>query len=372
MNQQQYQNPYMNYYNNYNNGFGNPQQSMYSYANNGLMNPLFRPINGVPVNDFNSVVFESLYNDDGIDIRSELNNIILTDDERERAEKNRFAHSGVIVGYDYFNQPIYSSSYGNNNNIQNDFEQARERYVDHYMMCSEILHSYEGNVDKMDREKLRKRYDPFKNMQQNNQNMMNGFNTTARMYSASQNEREEYAKDLRIMQTWQMDTDFNRAEYNNQVKRQMMQKAFADIKASHDAMLGVEPGQSYDLTTYLDNGYKIGIAMAKQQAKKAMRNGRMLYSSNSYRAALAKKSGHPVRVDSMDDEYIPIEVSLKEYYSKNKEINNILITSNGTYTIETKKKSELTPEDIRHINFMKEAQKMKDNDDARRAKEGWR
>lgn len=370
---QQYQNPYMNYYNNYNNGFGNPQQSMYSYANNGLMNPLFRPINGIPINDFNSyVIYESLYNDDGIDIRSELSNIILTDEEREKAEQNRFAHSGVIVGYDYFNQPIYSSSYGNNNNIQNDFEQARERYVDHYMMCSEILHSYEGDVDKMDRDKLRKRYDPFKNMQQNNQNMINGFNTTARMYSASQNERDEYAKDLRIIQTWQMDTDFNRAEYTNQVKRQMMQKAFADIKASHDAMLGIEPGQSYDLATYLDNGYKIGIAMAKQQAKKSMRNGRMFYSSNSYRAALAKKSGRPVRVDSMDDEYIPIEVSLKEFYSKNKEINNILITSNGTYTIETKKKSELTPEDIRHINFMKEAQKMKDNDDARRAKEGWR
>ncbi len=370
---QGYQNPYMNYYNNYNNGFGNPQQSMYSYTG-GLMNPLFKPINGIPINDFNSyMIYESLYReDDGIDIRSELSNIILSDEERERSEKNRFAQSGVIIGYDYFNQPIYSNSYGNNNNIQNNFEEARERYIDHYMLCSTILHSYEGDVDKMDVAKLRKRYDPFKDIQQNNQNMMGGFGNTSRMYSASQDERNEYAKDLRIMQTWQMDIDFDRAEQTNQIKRQMMQKAFADIKASHDALLGIEPGQSYDLATYLDNGYKIGIAMAKQQAKKSMRNGRMLYSSNSYRAALAKKSGRPVRVDSMDDEYIPIEVSLKEYYSKNKELNNILITSNGTYTIETKKKSELTPEDIRHINFMKEAQKMKDNDDARRAKEGWR
>lgn len=389
--QQQYyngygQNPYLNYQQQmpyggygYNNPGFAPQQSMYAYANGRLLNnPMLKPINGIPVNDFNSYFYSLLYNEDdyAVDIKSELNNIILTDEEKEKANKNRFANSGMIIGYDYFNQPVYSNSFGTNMNtqmtFQQQYEQARESYIDFYMHLSDVLHAYEGDSDKVDKEKLRKRFDPNQYMTNNQNQNNNGFGKSAsQIYAMSDNDRKEYMRDLRVQQTWQMEADFERATYNNECKRQFMQNAFAQIKASHDKMLGIEPGQHYDLATYLDNGYKLAIAGFKEKGKKATRNGKQYFSTNNYRNQLARKVNHPIHVDTNDDEYVPIEVKLKDYYAENKNFNNLLITSDGMYTLETKKKSELTDEDIRRIKFLNEAQAMKARDDQRRSQEGW-
>lgn len=368
------QNPYINYQQQYgyNGGMYNPQQSMYAYANNGLMNPLFRPINGVPVNDFNSFMYDTLYDSDQacVDIRSELSNIILTDEEREKANQNRFAHSGIIIGYDYFNQPIYSNgntSYGSNNSYQEQMEKFRNGYIDHYMMCSKILHAYEGDLDKMDEEKLKKRYDPFREYYEN-------LNRQQFKVPTTDAERREFDRERQLQNGFAIDAAFARAEIVNENKRQLRAKLFQDIKDSHDRLLGFEPGTHYTLKDYLDNGYKIGVANFKQQGKKVLRNDKHLYSSVQYSAALARKANRPVSLSmDNDDVFVPIETSIKAQYTDKKNINNVLITGSGIYTIDTKKRSELTEEDIRRIKTMNAITQMKANDDARRAaEEGWK
>jgi hypothetical protein len=375
------------------------QPQMYGY--NGMcINPMFRPINGAPMSEFDSYMQNLLYtNDYGIDIKSDLANMIFSDEElQKRDEHNK---SRMIVGFDMLNQPIYSDDtyyygrYRNNGNIQTDFENAVNNYVNYYMMCSDICHGYFGDQDKVDKEKLRKRFNPFPQRQQ--QQMNPNIGSVAQLYSMTPEQREEYIKEQRIAECWRLEQTFNQREAMQGYVDNQRAIAFGKIRASHDRMLGFEPGQGYSLSEYLDNGYALNIAIAKENMKKIKFNAQNKFNPTTFDQRITKDYGKQLPKFLIDDDYLPIEEKIRQRYRQNTlnrphdssqapAVNDyggegILIdmssyskdaaaAANNLTKMDESNYQSLTKDEKRYVEFMAEAIKRSEHCKAERAK-GW-
>ena len=291
------------------------------YPNNaytGYMTPNYGYgyVRGYPLNDFNTYIQELVYEENPsiIDGREFLEDIILSDEEREKINHN--SNMG-IVGTDYYGRPIYSN-YGMNKARQDYAELMRNRQIDHFTMLSRIAHAYTG--EKFNEEKTRKRFDPATNMQPVMQQ-----NKPFNFYTATPEEKKKYLEDKRIEECNMLDAYVE--QWNQQMVILEQQKAIARkrIKDSHDALIGVQPGEHYSLATYLTNGYKIGVNMEMQKLKQRKRNGKLKYNSKAYREQIIQRGvqngiiqkPQPVP-SSKDEEFLTLETALKQAYDYNK------------------------------------------------------
>jgi len=311
--------------------------------------------NGYGQNQFDYQLQDYLYNEtpSAMDTMEMLERVILTDAEREKIDHNRNSY----YGYDYYGRPIYGNAYQRSQQQQNQFEEARKSYQNHFTMLSKIAHAYSG--EEIDEDEMMKRWDPVPPRQE--QKIFN-------YYTATDEEKKEFERNQRMAATHQLVTQLENAQgYNNWMQMQK-QEAFKKIKESHDRLIGVEPGQHYDLKTYLDNGYKINVNIAMQKAKSLNRNGTSKYSRNNYRGNISQSGGSPVPITSKDDEYVSIEQMLKGVYDRNKTVDSILRSQNGqtTFTSEPAFNSEYEA----HKYFMETVQNMKNKDDVRKSING--
>lgn len=272
-------------------------------------------------NSFDVQIQELLYNEEpsAMDVRSMLEKVILTDEERAKIDRNRSMSS--IIGYDYYGNPIYSnpgSAYQTSAQRQKEFEEARVNYQKHFTNLSRIAHAYSGET--IDEAAMMDRFDPVpKAAPMPSQRMFNYF-------EASEEERKEFEETQLVTNTARIINNIEYVQSCEETLNQQKRMLYSKIKESHDKLIGVNPGESYDLKQYMDNGYKIGVNIAMQKAKTAMRNGKIKYSSVSFRDGIAQYSNNPVPVSTKDDEYMTtsIEQRIKAIYDRNKVTDSIL------------------------------------------------
>lgn len=316
---------------------------------------------GYAQNSYDQALQDLMYEetDSGFDVMGMLEHIVLTDAEREKIDHRR----NYVVSYDYYGRPIYQNSYQESMRKQNEFEEARRKYQEHFTMLSKIAHAYSG--EEIDEESAMKHFDPVPKPQvrPHTNNDMIYVNPA----TATQVEMNHYYRDYRFYETQKLAMQLDYIEANKASRENMRNYYFSQIKESHDKLLGIEPGQHYDLKTYLDNGYKIGVQMAIRKSKSANRNGTTKYSRNGFRASLSQRSRATVPITSKDDDYVSIEDMIKNIYDRNKVQNNILQMENGQTSYTTIPSNVSPAESAAHNAFMKQISYQKEKDDARKA-----
>ena len=263
-------------------------------------------------NQFNYTLQELLYEEQpsAIDARAMLAEVILTDEEREKIGQMK----SEIIGYDYYSRPIYSNSgyYRQSMEKQQMFEEARHQYQSYFTHLSKIAHAYSGET--IDEAATMRRFDPVPPAPP----PPKVFNPM----TATPEERKEFARDQMAAQGIMLDNIAANYENNMAATDLYRQNLYAQVKASHDKLIGVQPGEHYDLKTYMDNGYKIGVDIAMRKARSANRNGTTKYSRNGFRANMNANprsiNQMQVPVTSTDDEYVSVEAMLKSVYNQNK------------------------------------------------------
>ena len=338
-------------------GFYRPQYQVYNQQyNSGYMRPYNYGIGlGYAQNQFDTELNEILYNEEPsiVDIRACLADIVLSDEEKEKIDHNR---SNYIVGTDYYGRPIYAqTAYQVNQQRQEELEKARLAYQTHFTRLSRIAHAYTG--EKFDEQKVMERFDPIPKTQPVKQ-----FN----YYTASPEEKKEYERNQAVYRCAELEYQMNMLEKNRAVMDQQRAMMFQKIKDSHDKLIGVEPGQHYDLRTYLDNAYKLCVNIEMEKAKSRNRNGSVKYCGNQYRATLANRSNNPVPITSKDNEYVSIEQLLKQVYDNNVAKNSQLMSTPNGGTIYGTLPPAWKGEEIAHQSFMNAVQEKKERDDIRK------
>ena len=263
-------------------------------------------------NMFNYTLQDFLYEEQpsAIDAKAMLAEVVLTDEERERIGQIR----NEIIGYDYYSRPIYSASgyYRQSVEKQQQFEEARHQYQSYFTHLSRIAHAYSG--EKIDEEAMMKRFDPVPTPPP----PPKVFNPM----TATDEERRNFARDQMAANAIMLDNIASSYEMNMRSTDLYRQNLYAQVKASHDRLIGVQPGEHYDLKTFMDNGYKIGVDIAMRKAKSANRNGTTKYSRNGFRANMNANprsiNQAQVPITSTDDEYVSVEEMLKSVYNRNK------------------------------------------------------
>ncbi len=346
------------------------------------------PFNGAyGQNQFNTPLQDFLYNEEpsAIDAKSMLASIMLSDEEKERIGRN----TPTIQGYDYFGRPIYSSQsyYNQQMQQQQQFEEARHNYQSYFTHLSKIAHAYSGET--IDEEAMMKRFDPVPPPPPPPK-IFNPMTATPEEKKAYEKEQQVYASNM--LANYADNFYGQLLPYQDNCRSYM----YAQVKASHDKLIGVEPGQHYDLKTFMDNGYKIGVDIAMRKAKEANRNGTTKYSRVEFRNYMNNDPLRPnnpkVPVMSSDDEYISIEDMLKRVYTRNKgkmierinqpdENNMTLVRDNNGkvyYTSDSPAVISAKDKDIdmmlnpnaseyeAHMFFLKSIQDKKDREDAKK------
>lgn len=292
-----------------------------NYPNNGYsgyMTPNYGYgyVRGYPLNEFDAAIQELVYEENPsiLDGREILEAIILSDEEREKINHN---NNLGIVGTDYYGRPIYNN-YAINKARQDYVEQMRTNYINHFTMLSRIANAYTG--DKFDETKVRERFDPVAHTQPVMQ-QAKPFN----FYTATEEEKKEYLASRRIEECKMLDALSMQREQQTIALNAQKAVAMQKIKESHDALIGVKPGEHYNLATYLTNGYKIGVNMEMQKLKERKRNGKLKYNNKAYREQIIQRGiqngvipGKPDIPSSKDDEFLSIETVLKQAYDYNK------------------------------------------------------
>ena len=309
-------NPYASYQNQYvpSNQYRNPfnPSNMYGYT----------PYGGFPQNEFNNAdIYDLLYNPDEplMDLRTCLETIALTEEERKHLEKTR---NNYTVSYDYYGRPIYNNGYYENSiDRQQELQECRIQVRDFYTQLSIMCHKYTGDTN-YDEEAIRNFYDPIKEPPKQE---------TKPYFDMTPEERKEFDNEQRYIKHTQLYYDMVAYQsreiniYNFKVAN------FHKIKESHDRALGFEPGQHYTLKDYMENGYNLVVDAMKQKVRLQMRDRSGLYSSNKFRQSIAYRTQQPIPLNSKDDEFVPVEQRLKNLYEKNK-INTIMFLPDGTFT----------------------------------------
>ena len=315
-NQNLYPQNYMNNgYNNiirYNGPFNSPYGYGYmtpSYYGNGYVNQ--------PINEFNNYVLnEILYqeNPSCFDSNEMLASIVLSDAEREKINHNK----GNFYETNYYNGYVMNS-YAANQARQEAMEKARQDHINYFTMLSRIAHAYDNS--EFNEQKMKERFDPMSNMRQATTPVQNVF------FNPMNSTKEQIEKQrFESIQLKCMYVDRVADQYLNQMSNFNIQKAnaIASIKASHDALIGVKPGEHYSLSQYLDNGYKIGVNNEMKKLKSLSRNGRLRYNPDNVRQTLIQKGviesnqiPAPVAT-SKDEEFLTLEQAFKSAYEINK------------------------------------------------------
>lgn len=251
-------------------------------------------------NEFNYTLNDLMYEDKvEYDIRPDLENILLTDEEKRSANAYR------NVQYDYYGRPIGQSAYEDNIRRQEEFEQQRLNQQVVFTNISRIAHAYFG--EQIDEQATMEKYDPVPKQ------------VKPKTYlEMTPEERKQYDADKRVYDTQRLIAEATSFENVLAMREQQRAYFYTKIKESHDRMLGVQPGEHYDLNTFLNNGYKLVVSAMVDRSKLSRKDGARKYSSNQYRQIMQNTTGMNVPMSSKDDDYIPIEQKLKEIYEKNK------------------------------------------------------
>ena len=282
------------------------------YSGNGrVYNPSYM-MNNVPYsplcynypfqNEFNYQLADLMYNSEvEYDIRPDLENILLTDEEKRSANAYR------NVQYDYYGRPIGQSAYEDNARRQEEFEQQRLNQQLVFTAIAKVAHGYFG--EQIDEQATMEKYDPVPK---------NNIPRQKTYFEMTPEERKQYDADKRVYDTQKL--IYDAANYENIRRMQDQQRSYyyTKIKESHDKLIGVNPGEHYDLNTFMNNGYKLVISAMEDRSKLSRKDGARKYSSNQYRQMIHNTTGMNVPMSSKDDDYIPIEQKLKEIYEKNK------------------------------------------------------
>ena len=365
MNFNPYANQYSNYGNNNQQGFDvydpskRQQPFNYQIGGYGIYSPFMNFCNPYGQNQFNVALQEYLYNDDefSMDAIKMLEQIVLSDDDREKINHN---NQNFIIGKDYYGRPIYNNGYAASQQRQNELQEARLRTQKYFTKLSRIAHTYSG--EEIDEEATMKRFDPMGQYEQATPKMFN-------YYTATDEERKNYEEDMLVYQVNMLDSRFEEMEKNRQMYEQQKRYAFMQIKASHDRMIGVEPGEHYDLKTYMDNAYKIGISLEHKKAKSQERNGTNKYSRFDFRNNLQQTTNCPVPMTSKDDDYVSVEEMLKGIYDRNKRIDSVLRGNGnqfgGNRVVPTN--PSFSSEQEAHRYFLEAVQNKKNIDDVKRS-----
>lgn len=279
------------YYSAQNSGLN--QYNFYNYYNRTLYSQ----------NPYNFDLQEILYEDSSsVDPTSIMEKVLGKDAVQEP--------QGYVVGYDYYGAPIYSNpQYGAmmNQKRQEEFEKARNNQINVFTDLARAAATYLHQD--FDEDKTRKYFDPVKEQPQ-----AKPFNYAC----ASPEEKQKYDKYMETRSA------YDACHYLDNLEMQMPQRiAYAEqmhqkIKDSHDRALGFEPGTNYTLSQFLDNAYSLRIQSAMRDAKKRSKVGYDKYSTNNFRANLARESNSQIPISSKDDEYVSIEELLKKVYERNK------------------------------------------------------
>ena len=302
------------------------------YPNNGYtgyMTPNYGYgyVRGYSLNEFDTAIQELIYEENPsiLDGREFLEGVILSDEEREKINHN--SNLG-IVGTDYYGRPIYNN-YAMNKARQDYVEQMRNHQINHFTMLSRIAHAY--TKEEFDENKARKRFDPVANMQPVMQQ-----NKPFNFYTATEEEKKEYLEQKRVDDCKMIEAFAIQREQQLAALEQQKALARKRIKDSHDALLGVQPGEHYSLATYLTNGYKIGVNMEMQKLKERKRNGKLKYNNKAYREQIIQRGVQngviqrpsPI-ASSKDEEYLTLETALKQAYEYNKANMPIPLPNHG-------------------------------------------
>lgn len=334
-------------------GYGYNTSAMYGYPQ--------APYRMMWQNSFDQEIQDILYNEEPsspITVREIISGIL---GENELESSNR----GYIVGYDYYGNPIYSnpgSMYQDNLKRQEAFEEARGIIQKHFTMLSRIAHAYSGET--INEQEMMERFDPVSKPTNNNVKVFNYF-------SATKEEKEEYAENMRLQDAKNISVMFDAYEA---AQTNMRYELFNRIKQSHDALIGVQPGEHYSLKQYMDNGYKLNMNIALQKARHVMRNGQLKYSSTDFRNVLSKtRMAHnmsPIPT-TKDDDYVSIEERIKSVYDRNKSsMGSFMADQQSRYqSLVTETSGPVEPmkfdsEREAHAFFMNYVQKKKERNEA--------
>ena len=234
-------------------------------------------------NSYNNWWREVLYDSDtsGLDIRTVLAQIVPSDETKEKMNRNWATSNG------------YYNSWEASRLAQQEYEKKLNEQKEIMIRLSRITHTY--LKDGFDEEYLRKILYPEPPQPK-------VFNPV----TATKEEKEEYDKILKEQEHDRVIENIKMQRDAREQTKAMMPYFLQQIKESHDRVLGIQPGQSYDLQYFLDNGYKLNIQIAKQKARQAQRDGTKKYNQNYYRASLSTVNKRPIPVVSKDDECISI------------------------------------------------------------------
>lgn len=299
-------------------GFGN------NYIAN-MNNTSLYGVHGYAMNEFDDYLRDVLYSDEPyknspIDVSEMLEGIVLTDEEREKINHNNRA---VVIGRDYYGRPIFNNYYAANQQMQEAAEAARNNYINHFANISKIVHAY--NNEKFDEHEAKERFDPLREYNKAREAFAANQPKPFNIYSATEEEKKTYYENIRIMETNNLAIqveNFDRQMYQFDIFRNMMKWK---IKESHDAALGVKPGESYDLSTYLTNAHNIVSSNKVQEMRQMKRNGKLKYNSKSYKNAIDRKVGkinfintETVTPENKDMEVLTLEEAFKSAYEQNR------------------------------------------------------
>ena len=339
----------------------------YTRVNQGF-SPYYPPPNQVPFqNNCNPFIRNGnlaynqmqdvLYHEDpvSVDIRSLLTRTVLSDSDQERFNIPQ------IIRYDYYGRPLYDnqSRYQIFQQQQKEFEKQQKSQQQIFVRLAQIVCSYNGKD--MDEETIINLYFPQPQVYQERP-----------FDSLTDEEKREYERRQKLIKA--QNTYYAMQQYKEYEKLILKKKeeVFAQIKASHDKLLGVTPGENYGLTYFLDHGYRIRADIATRKARLASRNGTRKYSQNNYRAGLSQLTNSPVPTSSKDDEYISVEDRLKEVYNRNRRMRpsfGVMKDVNGqiTYTSGEEYEQAFPSEYAAHNYFLQAIQNKKEQNDAIRA-----
>ena len=351
-------------------GFGvyDPTRQYYSQQNfYGVYSPFSQLCNPYGQNEFNNQIQQFLYNYeiDDREVKSLLENVVLTEEERNKINSRR--SSQMIIGRDYYGRPIYNNNsnyvYQQNQELQQELEKVRRNYQEVCVKLSKIAHSYFGET--IDEEAAMRLYDPVPQRQQIQQPVPFNY------YTATDQEKQQYEKMATIMNTSQLSYRMNQREQQEQYFQQLKGQLFDKIKTSYDELIGIKPGEKWDMVKYFDNAYKVLNNINFNKCRSSNRNGTTKYSRSEFRANLSQNTQSPVPIlSSKDDEYLSIEDALKSVYDKNKKsmnINTVMRNPNGQTSFGQLPCSELGSEYEAHKRFMEAVQKKHIDDEARKS-----
>lgn len=227
---------------------------------------------------------------------------ILTEEEKERRRKN----INQYQYYNYYGNLQNGNPYDRNQIRNEEFEKARQFYIDFFTTLSMMAHNYCG--DKVDEEELRRRYDPVKQAPQQDN-----------YYSLTPEQKEVY-QDYQVVERAAliplkvMQYDMREAQLN---ERRAL--AYKKIKESHDKLLGIKEGEKITLEKYLANaGVLVSEAMMYEQRQRDKDASRK-YSNSAFRQVISNTCGQSLPVTDCNDEFIPLEQRLKERYKSQKQ-----------------------------------------------------